>query len=143
VPAPTISTSGTFDPGQAYAASSATGGTGIIPVEYTYTTAAGCVQTVYTNVQIDSVGPTPTKVNTISSAPTLHIYPNPTNDILYIDIVYNASYRMLSIVGQEIKEGTLNGGHNSIPVQSLPPGIYMLEITSNDGQKTVSKIIKQ
>lgn len=54
---PTTSTSSIFDPLAAYNASIAIGGTGLIPVAYTYTTSIGCVLTVYTELQI--TGPSP------------------------------------------------------------------------------------
>ena len=152
VPEPTITTSGTFDPISAFTASIGSGGSGLIPVAYTYTTPAGCMQTVYANIQvIDTLPLTSLQVNAATVQP-FHIYPNPANDILYVDYSANGqvmpngdetTYRLQNAVGQVMQQGVLNAGHNSIPMQSLPAGIYMLAITGADGQKTVTKIVKQ
>ncbi len=138
VPKPTITTSGTFDPAAADSASLATGGSGLIPVGYTFTSAAGCSQTVYTNIQIINL----TGIRALTKEPP-RIYPNPANDILHIDIDGVANYRLLSIVGSVLRQGRLYNGPNKVSMQSLPSGIYMLEITDNYGQKMITKIIKQ
>jgi hypothetical protein len=166
---PTTSTSSTFDPANAYAAAVAAGDTSEVPVAYTYTTSAGCVQTVYailqmtdTTLAIDTIvtDTTVTDTTTITgfnslAGQSVHIYPNPANEILYIDFVASpqpatspsnggaVAYRLLRIEGLAIQQGGLNTGHNSIPIQSMSPGIYLLELTGGNGQKTLTKIIKQ
>ena len=37
----------------------------------------------------------------------------------------------------------LKQGNNSIPINVLPSGIYMLVLTDNEGVKTVRKIVKE
>ena len=39
--------------------------------------------------------------------------------------------------------GILKIGNNSMPINGLPPGIYMLVLTDNEGVKTVRKIAKE
>lgn len=52
-----VSTSSMFDPADAYAASIASGGIGIVTVAYTYTDALGCTRTVYAETQINPTAP--------------------------------------------------------------------------------------
>ena len=86
----------------------------------------------------------------------MEIYPNPVSNVLHIDGVASSplslgegrgeayTYSILSIVGAAIQQGTLQAGNNSIPIQSLPKGVYILEITSEEPQqKVIKKIIKQ
>ena len=141
VPKPTITTSSMFDPSRADSASLATAGGGLIPVSYTFTTPAGCKQTVYATIQVDSTAPL-LGVNR-AAAPPAHIYPNPAKDILHVDVPATADYRLMTIVGTVMQQGALNGGRNNIPLQALPQGIYMLEITDNYGRKTTTRIMKQ
>jgi len=74
----------------------------------------------------------------------LHIYPNPTDNVLNIDGVSTGTgYAIINITGITEQSGTLKQGNNSLSLQSLSPGIYMLQLTDYTGQKTISKIIKQ
>jgi type IX secretion system substrate protein/NHL repeat-containing protein len=74
----------------------------------------------------------------------LSIYPNPAYDILNINnLQAPAIYTLQSIVGATIQQGTLKEGNNSINIQALPDGMYMLEIVDNEGKRKVNKIVKQ
>jgi hypothetical protein len=42
-----------------------------------------------------------------------------------------------------MQQGTLKEGDNTISLQSLPLGMYIIELTDNEGNKTIKKIIKQ
>jgi len=86
-----------------------------------------------------------------SSVASIFIYPNPTNDILHIDNVKtNYSYTIVSIVGATMQQGNLNEDNNTIPLSSLPPGVYILSLTpalsqgeGDTTQRIIRKIIKQ
>ena len=99
---------------------------------------AGCydsttsgADTVMANLGIHNVG-----------IQSLDVYPNPVNNKVHID-GDAVSYKIRSIVGTTLLQGNLAGRENSIDISSFMPGIYMLEIMNNEGQKTVVKIIKQ
>ena len=86
----------------------------------------------------------PESLQNITTTHTINIYPNPANDILYIDnIKKQTSYRLLSIIGTVMQQGDLKEGSNSIPIHSLPAGMYIVEVTNNEGEKIIRKIIKQ
>lgn len=93
-------------------------------------------------------------VNSVKPNSVISIYPNPASDVLHIDGVGSTSlstsgegrdevYRILSIVGAIMQQGVLKEGSNSISIRSLPAGMYMVEVTGEEGRRTVRKIIKQ
>ena len=74
----------------------------------------------------------------------INSYPNPVSNEIYIDNVpVPTTYRMMSIVGATMRQGTLREGNNTLSLGSLPTGIYLLEMIDDEGNKTVKKIIKQ
>jgi hypothetical protein len=70
-------------------------------------------------------------------------YPNPTPNQLVIKILETSTYRLINILGTTTQQGTLKAGDNTISIKALPPGMYMLELTDEDRNRTVTKIIKQ
>ncbi len=80
----------------------------------------------------------------IESTPDLSIYPNPTNDLLQINNLKSESvYTILTPIGKSIQQGTLNPGNNTLSIQSLPHGIYLLQLLNEQGERTTTKILKQ
>ncbi len=76
--------------------------------------------------------------------PSISIYPNPANDVLYLDnLKSKTNYKLTSIIGKSTQKGILKQGNNTISLKSLSPGMYLLELTNEDGERTVTKIIKQ
>lgn len=70
-------------------------------------------------------------------------YPNPcTDEISIANVKAQTNYVLLNISGIIEQSGMLQTGNNTIPIPSLPPGIYLLELTDNEGGKTVRKIVK-
>ena len=85
-------------------------------------------------------------VKNINSVSPINIFPNPvtSGNLLKINNVPgNSSYSISTIVGETLQQGRLQQGDNTISVSTLPPDVYLLEITAADGTKTVTKIIKQ
>jgi type IX secretion system substrate protein len=83
---------------------------------------------------------------------SVSIYPNPANDVLHMDnLPASAGYRMLTVVGAVVQQGSLQQGDNSISIATLPRGMYLLEAGltpalskgEGAGPKTTMKIIKQ
>jgi hypothetical protein len=74
----------------------------------------------------------------------ISIYPNPTYDILNINNLKTpCTYHLQNIVGTTIQQGTLKAGNNSISIQSIPNGMYMLELMDEEGRREVRKIVKE
>ena len=40
-------------------------------------------------------------------------------------------------------QGILKPGNNTLPLDALQPGIYMLALINEEGEKTVHKVVKE
>ena len=70
-----------------------------------------------------------------------NMYPNPTFDILTININDMASYSIVNLNGQTLKNGELNTGRNSLNTAELAEGLYILFIKTDKGT-ILKKILK-
>ncbi|MFK7948124.1 MAG: T9SS type A sorting domain-containing protein [Saprospiraceae bacterium] len=79
----------------------------------------------------------------VSEFPNLKIYPNPAHDKLFVEsqttfqqaIIYN-------IIGQPIKEVSIQNNQAEINVSDLSKGIYMLQLMMENGESVTKQIIK-
>ena len=72
------------------------------------------------------------------------IYPTPTTDLLNISgITTTTRYRLLSLTGTTLQDGTLQTGNNSLNISKLPPGVYLLQFSNDNGARTTVRVIKQ
>ena len=72
----------------------------------------------------------------------IKLFPNPTTEIITITLDSDASYYLLSMLGQEVQKGVLVNGDNTLDISKLSKGLYLLNIKTNRG--TINKkIIKQ
>lgn len=83
------------------------------------------------------------KPESLGSTSTVSLYPNPTNDVLFIDVerVDNYSLVIYTISGQKVLEQTLTDKHNLVNVNNLPVGTYFYELSapnSNTVKGTIS-----
>jgi hypothetical protein len=69
---------------------------------------------------------------------TITTYPNPTKDFLHIELTNELSGKITDLTGKTLM--TINT--KDIDISSLPAGIYLLDITSED-KHHISKIVKQ
>jgi hypothetical protein len=88
-------------------------------------------------------------INQTRSGISLRLHPVPATDQLMIHYTMeqpgNCSVRMLSLTGTVLKElslGLQKDGQTMIPVDSLLPGIYLLEFRSGDKTET-AKFIRE
>jgi len=72
----------------------------------------------------------------------VRIFPNPAGSEVYVTGVAG-HYRLLSIVGAQLQEGVLWSGTNTIPLTSLSPGIYVLDMYDEKGRHQRVRLIKQ
>ena len=68
----------------------------------------------------------------------INIYPNPTNGILVVETQYSASqptntYRITNLLGQTLLQGTLTTEIQQINVSSLPDGMYLIRVETENG----------
>ena len=61
-----------------------------------------------------------------------NIYPNPTNDILFVETRLIASlpaaYRITNLMGQTIMAGQITAETQQIDVATLPKGMYFITV---------------
>lgn len=75
-------------------------------------------------------------------AKSITFYPNPVSDILIIDSkIPLTKVEVYNILGQKVKE--INSGFNSIPMDNLSNGIYIVRLQSEKGFATKKLIKKQ
>lgn len=82
-------------------------------------------------------------VNPIEAVSDLLIYPNPTYDILYFNMINHnySNIEIYDVVGKRVLSTTIN--NNSIDISTLTPGVYMVKAYSESGNAVTKKIIKK
>lgn len=65
------------------------------------------------------------------------VYPNPTNDILNVDIANSATYQITNIMGQMVMTGRIGGETHQINILGLSSGLYFINING-----VISKFVK-
>jgi len=79
-----------------------------------------------------------------SSAISVHVYPNPANDKIYIELsdYKNTFVELMSTEGQTLQNFALQSPKTAIDVNNLPGGVYVLKLKNEKGVAT-KKFIKQ
>ena len=125
-------------------------GTGISPF-HTYT-ASGTYfvcATIFTPCGIDSACDSvtvtvPTIVSAIQTYGNVKIYPNPvTNELNITCITETTHYQLMNVTGENILDGELELGNNVISMIKIIPGIYILEMISEEVERNFIRIIKE
>jgi len=74
----------------------------------------------------------------------LKVYPNPTSDIVTIELINNYSstitYKLYNLLGELIYTSESNSQLFSIDMSDLSRGIYLLELTDAQSNKVVKKV---
>ncbi|HMG92272.1 MAG TPA: T9SS type A sorting domain-containing protein, partial [Chryseolinea sp.] len=74
----------------------------------------------------------------------LKIYPNPTKDIVNVDVsdaTISFNYTVTDVFGRKLIIGTLSG-RSGIDISSLSSGIYLLELSNREYQKVI-RVLKE
>ena len=69
----------------------------------------------------------------------ISIYPNPTRDRFQVELGANAArttYTLSDMQGRTVQEGLLTSDRNTIDVESIENGRYLLLLISNEGFRT-------
>jgi len=75
---------------------------------------------------------------------TIKVYPNPANDMVYIDTKLDIQQiAIVSLSGAVIERITSITENNAVPVGNLNPGYYLLRIQSSNGNWQHVKFIKK
>ena len=120
----------------------------------TYTTAEGLAYNIVFSVAIDAEGnkwfgtgagvskldDSNTAVSITNNPAAVQVFPNPTNEVLYLSGIENARVQIFYLAGKLLLN--LPSVNNQIKVKNLPNGIYTIQI-SNQNQATACKFVKQ
>ncbi len=74
-----------------------------------------------------------TRVNDLPVTDWCNISPNPAGDYLYVKVrEKDASLKITSLDGRQVLEQPLNKGNNTVQLFILPPGTYIVTVSSGD-----------
>lgn len=73
---------------------------------------------------------------------SIALYPNPTRDIIHLELYNNASYSIIDPLGKVVGIGELFNGKNEINLTNLTNGMYFLSVSSSYGNLT-RKVLKK
>ncbi len=87
------------------------------------------------------------QVNFNGMADAISVYPNPSKG--FVNVLVNPSskkvtYSITNITGRSLKSGILltDGTVNKVNIQGLPAGVYMLQVTDENGSKTTRILVQ-
>jgi hypothetical protein len=102
------------------------------PTIASYDTLRMLADTAWRNYHATHVG-----VRDVGAASSvLSVYPNPANDVLYVDAsaraVQNTSVVIYNSIGQRVMQQSLNSGVTGVDIQQLVPGAYIVICQDED-----------
>lgn len=112
-----------------------------VPVSFTVNASTGDTIGFPPNY-LPIAGDTTTEINDFSLSNFITIYPNPTNDILYMDNKENIKVKKITLynfLGKKILQ--IEKNTNQISLKSLTKGVYFIKINTNKGN-LLKKVIK-
>ncbi|MCK6640941.1 MAG: T9SS type A sorting domain-containing protein [Bacteroidia bacterium] len=121
---------GTFDP--------AVAGIGTFGITYTFTDSAGCTSSATDSVMVDACMGINTPLS-ISNA----VFPNPSSGIFNINVSANCRATLFNSLGAVVQESSLRTGTNQLGDSNLTPGIYYLNLVSNNNSETIRIVIAE
>ena len=61
------------------------------------------------------------------------MFPNPVNNSLTISISTEATYSLITVNGQVVKQGELQKGENTLNTSGLFNGLYFIQVRTSEG----------
>lgn len=83
-----------------------------------------------------------TGVNNINAEKNYAVFPNPATTTLTVNGTVKADYTIVDIVGKTVAAGTISNSNNTVAIEKLTPGNYLLNLSEN-GHTTIVKFVKQ
>ncbi|XOV67912.1 MAG: M43 family zinc metalloprotease [Fluviicola sp.] len=121
---------GDFDP--------ATAGLGTHTITYEYTDGNGCTNTATQDIIVDAC----LSVNDLTQ-PGLLIYPNPTNNEIFVELEGEFSYTVQDARGRLITTGNATN-KTSVALNSVETGVYFINVTDKaTGVVSTTRVVKQ
>jgi hypothetical protein len=81
-------------------------------------------------------------ISEIKADSQINIYPNPSDGLITIDLLYNSTIIITDVLGQEIVTVFLNPGRQHVNIKNHPSGVYFLNIITENKISNSQKIIK-
>ncbi|PQB07420.1 hypothetical protein BST83_09790 [Polaribacter filamentus] len=82
-------------------------------------------------------------IDTFDALGTINMYPNPTNANLTIDFqiqdIEKLNVKVFNLLGKEMLTKQISKNDSSVKVSNLNDGIYIVRITSLNGQNSITK----
>ena len=70
----------------------------------------------------------------------ISVYPNPAKDFFMINSPSQADYTIYNTIGQSVQQGKAQG---KVDIQSLKPGVYIVQVKTEDNKVESTKLIKK
>ncbi|MBL7807098.1 MAG: T9SS type A sorting domain-containing protein, partial [Saprospiraceae bacterium] len=103
------------------------------------------VLTEYAMHTVDSNFITVDIQTTPATAPVVSAWPNPARDQVWLELPAGFSYpcrlNLYNTFGRLIREEKVSSNRHVLARQSLPSGVYLLELTDGTGKKGVGKVV--
>ena len=110
---------------------------------YCIVTVRACTGRTYTDTtQVLHITVTGDAGITSTTKSTIQTYPNPVTDVLHVATAEPQHYVLHNLMGVAIIQGTVDK-KNSIDMRTIPTGIYLLQLTNQEGQRTVVRVVKE
>jgi hypothetical protein len=92
-------------------------------------------------VDIDIIG----NVDYSTSLATVSVYPNPAKNMLWVTMerTTSADWRILTIDGRLVQEGTSTGKRFNVNTEALAVGSYLLRLETDEQQIVYTRFVKQ
>jgi Secretion system C-terminal sorting domain len=86
----------------------------------------------------------PQSVNNLTSSSFAKVFPNPVNNLLHIHVLKpDLYYQLQNMLGITVLQGELQQGESTLSIETLPTGIYLLELADAERQKAVIRVVKE
>jgi hypothetical protein len=85
-----------------------------------------------------------TGINAINGNADIQVYPNPVKDVLTIVgdfAAVDASADLYDMDGRIVQVGSIHSGSNNVALQGITAGVYVLKITSGNGDAKIFRIV--
>ncbi len=82
----------------------------------------------------------PTEADELELSAIIKIYPNPSNDFLFIEIQNNVEYQLIDMRGKLVDNGILYTGKNYLNTSKFESGNYVLKVIDKRGGQDIKKI---
>ena len=73
----------------------------------------------------------------------ISVFPNPAATYISVQAAQHYDYSVADMAGRILMWGTIGQGTNILNIAGLLPGIYMLQLAGDGGEKQYIKVIKE